>query len=103
MPATTAFASRSQANTRRGLFQRGGVRIDDGSGLELVGPEHHLLARPAELLDARALDLLILDHEGAPGRPLAILPELDLAHDGAELVGPDVVGDLLLVEPLGPF
>src|SRR5262249_61143015 len=72
-------------------------------GLELVGPEHHLLARSAELLDARALDLLVLHHEGAPSGPLAILPELDLAHDGGELVGTDVVGDFLLVEAFGPF
>src|SRR4026208_1545942 len=101
-PAPSAFASRSQENRERlALVLRRRVRVDDVARLELVGVEHDLLARPAELLDARALDLLVLHHQGAPPGPLPVLAELDLAHDGVELGVADVVGHLLLVEALG--
>src|SRR5262245_52556259 len=74
------------------LVLGGRIRVDDVPGLELVRPHHDLLARPAELVDAVALDLLVLDHQRAPGGPLAVLAELHLADDGVELGGPDVVG-----------
>src|SRR6185436_11429922 len=99
-PATTALASRSQENTEPGLFQRGRIRIDQRAGLELVRIEHDLLARAAELLDAVALDLLVLDHQRATARPLAVLAELDLADDRVEFGRADVVRDLLLIEAL---
>src|SRR5439155_22288245 len=92
---------RSRADPRRtgapALVLRRGVRVDDGAGLELLGVEHHLLARPAELIDARAVDLLVLDHEGASLCPLAVLPELHLADDRVDLGGAEVIAQQLLV------
>src|SRR6185503_12254535 len=77
------------------------IRVDHGAGLELVGEQHDLLAWSAELVDPGALDLLVLHHERAALRPLAVLAELHLAHDGVELGGADVIGHLRLVQALG--
>src|SRR5262249_30038357 len=82
---------------------RRGVGVDHRARLELVGIEDDLLAGPAELLHVRSLDALVLDLEHPRLGPLPVLPEADLAHDGAELVRADVVGYLLLVEALGPL
>src|SRR6476646_1942235 len=98
--ASMTLYARAMAVSSR-LVLRGRVRVDHLSRLELVGEEDDLLARPPELIEARALDLLVLDHQRAALGPLAVLAELHLTDDRVELRGPDVIGDLLLIEALG--
>src|ERR1700674_3465422 len=75
----------------------GGIRIEKLPRFELGRIEDHLAARLAELVDAGALDMLVLDEQHPALLPLAVVGELDVTDDGREFGRMDVGGDLGLV------
>src|SRR5215467_4041642 len=71
----------------------------------LVGgrEQNHLRSRPLELLQAVSSDPLVLHLENAGLLPLPVRAETDIADDRAVRRLVDVVGHLVLVEPIGRF
>src|SRR5262245_31163015 len=65
--------------------------------------QNHLRAGPFELLQAVSSDPLVLYLEQAGLLPLAVRTETDIAYDRVVRRLVDVVGHLILVEPLGRF
>src|SRR6516225_11776314 len=63
--------------------------------------DDHLLVAAHELLQAAALNVLELHHDGSRGRPFAELIELDLPDDGAKRGVVDVPGKLAVIEAAG--
>src|SRR5262245_51482015 len=60
------------------------VGVDQLAGGELGRTHDGLRVHAAELLDIAALDVVVLHHQEARLRPLALLAELHVAHDGLE-------------------
>src|SRR5215831_6084075 len=92
------FAGRGLTN----LSQRLLVRINDAAGLLLGGREHRLIAHAAPGLEVRSFgDAVILDLQHSGSGPFAVFAEPDTGrHDGVELVGPQIIGDLVVVDAL---
>src|SRR5215813_3119367 len=63
--------------------------------------DDHLPVAGLVLVEAGALDVLELNHDGTRGRPFAQLVEADLADDGLERARVDVVGELVVIERAG--
>src|SRR5215472_9003974 len=84
------------------LSQRLLVRINDAASLLLGGREHRLIAHAAPGLEVRGFgDAVILDLQHSGFGPFAVFAEPDAGrHDGVELVGPQIIGDLVVVDAL---
>ena len=78
-----------------------GERIFEGAGFERRRIEDHLLARQLELIDAVALDSLILHEQNARVRLLAGRAKPHVAGNRLERRLVQVVGQKFLVEALG--
>src|SRR3954471_4547468 len=91
------FSSSERSGSIPGSGRRavGGVQR---AGLQLRRVEDHLGAGLLVLLEVAIGDVLELDEEVAFLLPLAKRAELDIADDGAELVGAHVGGQLRLVD-----
>src|SRR5258707_11720835 len=77
------------------------VRIDHVARLVFSWRHYGLSVHRAELLDVVAfVDAMELDLQYPPLRPFAVLAEFDVADDGLEGVGTEVVGELLVFDAL---
>src|SRR5258706_7140058 len=74
------------------------VGVDQLARLQLGRIDDDVAGRLLEGLQAVVLDALELDLDHRRLRPLAVRREADVADDGVELVGVDVLGHLVLVE-----
>src|SRR6188474_1447130 len=74
------------------------IRQQQLSGRKTLRIDDHLRARLLELVEPIALDVLVLHPEDARILPFAVRRIFDLADDGIEAVGLDVVPELLLIE-----
>src|SRR5580704_5934758 len=82
----------------RGLF----VGINQSAGALIGRRDHGLIAHAAPGLEIGGVgEAVILHLQHAGFGPLAILAELEVAHDGLELVGAEIFGELVVVERAG--
>src|SRR5581483_10562762 len=80
-----------------------GVGIDQLAGGVFRRPQDGLAAVVSPLVEAVALDAVVLHLEHPRLGPFAVGAVFDLALDGLERVAADIVGELVLVEALGPL
>src|SRR5690242_10243657 len=80
------------------LFLRLGIGVLELARAQLRRIDDDRLAGRLELVDVAAADPAILHEDEARLLPLAVVGEFDLADDGVEGRGVDVLADPLLVE-----